>query len=116
MAVAEYWIIGWTLFFGLVGINGFAAGMAAILHIWRGKDRLRIRVLLAATLSGALPSSVVVVVGLAEGEMVADAAVGAGLGLAFLASTAVTGLASLPGALVISRKLAGPGDAFRAFE
>lgn len=108
-------VIVWSLVFWLVGINGFSAGAAAALHIWKGKVRLRTRVLLACGIAGLLPSSLLVMIAAVE-DAGGSLEAGMGFTIAFVGSLLVTGLVSLPGALIVSRKLAGPGDAWRSFE
>lgn len=128
----------WLLLVGLVGLNGFAAGMAATLHLWRGMVRPRIRIILAATVSGLLPFAMLAAPLSLELGSVSDAPqfIGAviidldldvvfafnnaaqfiGAVMAMILIVGLGTLVSLPGATVITRKLAGRGDAYKSFE
>ena len=105
-------ILVWVIAVTVLALNGFAAGVAALFYA-RKSMRGGSRNLLAAALAGLLPASLVIVVPLAQ----------AGAGeepyiwlLAFAILFAVSTGVSLPGAIIVSRKLEKPGDEFRAFE
>jgi hypothetical protein len=106
-------IIGWLVLTGLIGLNGFAAGVVAILEAWRSRMRQGSRIFIACATAALLPASYLVVI---------PATTGAGseeFGVMLLAAAvvfAVSIVASLPGAVIVSRKLVQPGDAYRAFE
>lgn len=106
----------WLLLVALVGLNGFAAGMAATLHLWRGMVRPRIRIILAATVSGLLPFAMLAAPLSLELGSVSDAPQFIGAVMAMILIVGLGTLVSLPGATVITRKLAGRGDAYKSFE
>ncbi len=97
--------------FGLVILNGFAAGTVAFLYFWRKSRGVSRRALAAGLVVG------MVTAGSLSGAMLADDlgdALPATIGLLFVAL--VCGLASLPGAFMMSRKIASAdvvGDTFR---
>jgi hypothetical protein len=111
-------IVGiWLIVVTVLGLNGFAAGMAAALYIWRRGMRRGARIASASTLAGLLPASIFIVAGaselfgasaLSEEPVVWVVVVGLVL--------VVAGVVSLPGALVVGRKLEQPGSEYRAFE
>lgn len=103
-------ILIWLGFVSLIGLNGFAAGVVAILHAWRRKMRRGGRILLASAAAGSLPTSVIFVIMMTESEELVVVALGLVMVLA------VSGVLSLPGAMIVARKLERPGDQFRAFE
>ena len=102
----------WMLIVTLVGLNGFAAGVAAVLHIWRRGMRRRTRVLLASVAGGLLPVSPLLAFAFG-GEVTGEPRVLVIVAGVFSAAAVV---ASLPGAVIVARRLEGPGDAVRAFE
>ena len=104
----------WVVFVFLVLLNGFAAGMAAVLHVWRSGQRRRSRIVTAAALTGLVPT-VMIFPAVFEQELAGGAQLAGmivGMGMMFGLSTVV----SLPGAVIIGRRLDGPGDAYRTFE
>jgi hypothetical protein len=111
-----WWIMVWLGLVALIGLNGFAAGVAAILHAWRVKLPRESRSFLASACAAFLAASSFV--GLAMiGASETDASNGTTLlvfifGVCFVVALVV----SLPGAILVGRKLDGPGDAHRAFE
>jgi hypothetical protein len=108
-------IVTWYGTVSLLGLNGCGAGVAAMLYIWRRSMRPGARAVVAASLTGLLPASLVIAMMFTERELV----LGEGLGillLAFAALFAVSTLVALPGALVVTRRLAQPGDDHRYFE
>lgn len=104
----------WTLLVGIIGLNGFAAGMVAVLHVWRSKRPRRSRVLIAATITGLVPAALAAPAMLVDMSSGMVAPVGLLIGIAVACVLAMA--ASLPGAVIVARKLDGPGDAYRAFE
>jgi len=104
----------WAIVLFVVVLNGFAAGMAAILHVWRTRQPRRSRALTAAAITGLIP------VVMSAPAVFAQATVGAvsvfGLIVGFAVVYGLTMAVSLPGALIIARMLEGPGGAYRAFE
>lgn len=109
-------ILIWMGLFWIIGINGFAAGLAAVLYLWRGQYRHRSRTLLASALTGALPASMFIAIGAMDSTLSAGMETGIGFTVAFVFALVINGLFSLPGAIIVSRKLDGGGDAFRSFE
>ena len=108
-------ILIWVGFVSLIGINGFAAGVVAILHAWRSKMRRGGRILLASFAAGALPASLIFVAMLTEAEVgVAEEPIAMMLGSAMI--LVLSGVLSLPGAIVVARRLERPGNEFRAFQ
>ena len=108
-------ILLWLVAVAVLGLNGVAAGAAAALHIWRPAVPRGGRVALAAAVAGVLPASIMILA-------LVDP-VGSGIAadpfealIAFAALFGVGLAVSLPGAWVITRKLAGGGDVHRAFE
>lgn len=108
------WIGLWTLVFFTVLLNGFAAGVAAALHVWRPEQLRRSRVLTAAAVAGLIPAMIAVPPMLMDISVGARAPFGLVLGVAVISVVAMA--ASLPGAVIIARKLDGPGNAYTAFE
>jgi len=111
--MSEWIIVGWVGFITVLMLNGTSAGVAALLHCWPSRFGRGTRTLLAGLAAGALPASFFLVVPLA-----AD---GVGwqpgyLAISLVAVLAVGAALSLPAAIVITRKLAKPGDDYRAFE
>lgn len=106
----------WILLVALVGLNGFAAGVAAVLHLWRGAVRQRVRIIQAATATGLLPVAMVALPMFVQlgGSGGVPELVGTVIGMVLLLGLGA--LVSLPGAIVITRKLAGGGDAYKSFE
>jgi hypothetical protein len=111
--LAEISILAWIGIVILVGLNGFAAGAAAILHLWRSRLARGTRSMLAAALAGALPASFLIVIPMADSGMGEPFAV---FLLAFAVVLAGATAVSLPGAIIVSKKLEKPGEEFRAFE
>ena len=108
-------ILAWLAIVSVVGLNGFAAGLAAMLFLWRSRMRRGARIVTASTVAGLLPASVFLPIMFTEPEfMGGEGALGFGIG--FVVTLAVAGAVSLPGAILICRKLASPGDDYRAFE
>jgi hypothetical protein len=104
----------WAIFVSIVGLNGFAAGIVTVLYLWRRQQRRGTRVLAAVMLTALLPASLMAPGMLMSASAGATAPVGMLVGTAFLFAAAM--VVSLPGALIVARKLEAPGDEFRAFE
>ena len=108
-------IIGiWAVGFSVFVLNGFAAGLAAALHVWRKDQPRRSRVLTAAGITALVPVVITLPAIYFEVSTGASAVVPVIVGFAFICG--VTMAISLPGAVIIARKLDGPGEAYRAFE
>lgn len=111
--MSEWVIIGWVVFVSAAMLNGASAGVAALLHCWFGRFGRGARILSAALAVGALPASVLVVVPLADPETAGQPSYwAAAVALVFAVGSAV----ALPGAILVTRKLARPGEDYRAFE
>lgn len=104
----------WTILVSIVGLNGFAAGMAAVLHVWRPQQRRRDRALKAAAITGFLPASLLAPAMI--GGFSAGSEALTGLIIGFAAIYLISSVVSLPGATIVARSLERPGDAYRAFE
>ena len=103
----------WVILVLIVGLNGFAAGVVALLHAWRRTQRRRSRVLTAGAVAGSLPAVLLLPLMLLDISWEVEAPmafIGAGV------FSAIAFVVSLPGAIVVARKLEGPGDAYKAFE
>jgi len=114
--MSETWIIlTWLGIVTTIGLNGFAAGLAAILSLWRPTTRRVGRTLLASAFSGFLPASIFFPMALTQREFIG----GEGpivAAVAFAVVFVIAAVASLPGAIFMTRKLEKPGNEFRAFE
>ena len=108
-------VLAWVGLASIVGLNGFAAGVAAVLYAWRSGLRRGGRTFLASVLAGFLSASSFIGLGLLGSPELATEEpwilVGVFGGL-FAVATVISG----PGALLVARKLEKPGDDFRAFE
>jgi hypothetical protein len=111
--MSEWIILGWVTLVTVLTLNGTSAGVAALLHCRPGRFGRGGRILLAALAAGALPASFLVVVPLADATTRGQPAY---LVLALALVFAVGAGLALPGAIVITRKLAKPGEHYRAFE
>lgn len=94
----------------IIMANVFAAGMVAILHIWRKSMPHRQRVLVAVTATGAMPLV------LASGAWITDlGAGGVGMAVGLLVFLVLAAAIALPLAIMVSRRLVQPvrvGDTF----
>jgi hypothetical protein len=110
----EPFIAIWTILVSIIGLNGFAGGVAAVLHTRRDKKRRRTRILTAAAMAGLLPACVMILPMLEAVSIGAEAPIALviGVGGVFLMTMAV----SLPGAIVVARRLEAPGEEYQAFE
>ena len=106
-------VLVWLAVVLLIALNGFAAGVAASLHAWKSRMPRAARALTAAVIAGLLPCSVLIFVFLDPVEFRPD---GTDLLVSFGVLFSVGVIGSMPGAWLITRKLAQPGDDFRAFE
>jgi hypothetical protein len=111
--VSEWIIVGWVILVTALMLNGTSAGVAALLHCWPGRFGRGGRIFLAALAAGALPASFLIVVPLAEAGTRGEPAY---LALALAVVFAVGVGLSLPGAIVVTRRLAKPGEDYRAFD
>jgi hypothetical protein len=109
----EWTPLAWLAIVTVVGLNGFAAGVVALLHIWRHGMRRRTRILLAGAAAGLLLASPLLTFAFGEVNVSGEPLV---LVVLVVLMSAFAAAASLPGAVIIARKLEGPGGAFRAFE
>ena len=104
----------WAILLSVIGLNLAAGGVAAILHGRRDKQALRSRILTAAALTALWPAGMFIPVmldgTLDEAHVSIEMLIGAGL--LFLVGFAVT----LPGALIIARRLERPSEEYHAFE
>jgi hypothetical protein len=111
--MGEWGIVGWVVFVSALMLNGTSAGVATLLHCRFGRFGGGARMLFAAFIAGALPASILIVIRLADpgsgGQSVSWV-------VAVAVTLAVSGAVSLPGAVLVTRKLARPGDDYRAFE
>ena len=105
----------WLVLAAVITFNLSAAGAAALLYGWRSRLRRGSRTFLASAVTGFLPASSFMAIGLYDSgdRLNQDAAVYASI---FVMSFAIAAIVSLPGAIIVSRKLEAPGDDFRAFE
>ncbi|KRA83109.1 hypothetical protein [Altererythrobacter sp. Root672] len=104
----------WIILVVAVGLNGFAAGVAAALSVWGPAWKRPSRILVAAASAGFLPFGVLIPATFLElsSGMKESTYLALGFGVMFVIATVV----SLPGAIVVSRKLERPSDDFLAFE
>ena len=102
----------WSLAVAFVGLNGFAAGIVAVLHAWRSRMRQGGRVGMACLAAGSLPASIFAVVGFAE-SFASDPGTWA---LVVAGVFAVAAVISLPAAILVSRRLERPRTDYQAFE
>ena len=102
----------WVLLVLLVGLNGFAAGVVAVLHIWSSATPRRTRIVSAGAATALLTASPLLALALG-GEVTGEPLVLVVLVGLF---SVLAAAASLPGALIVARKLEGPVDVVRAFE
>lgn len=112
----EWIIIIWLIVFSILVFNLCAAGVVAILHAWRSKMRRGGRIVTAAALAGFLPSSTFLAGGLVESLTSSSSEEPFVMALAFGMIMLIATVVSLPGALIVARKLDTPGDDFRTFE
>jgi hypothetical protein len=100
----------------IVGLNGFAAGAVAALHVWRVKLPRESRMFAASAAAGFLPATALICLAMAgssQGELPGGATeLVVIFGVTFTAALVV----SLPGAIIVGRKLDHPGEAHRTFE
>ena len=114
--------IGWVVaLLGLMlvlALNGLAAGVAAIFHAWRVRLPRESRVFFASVAAAVLPAGVIVLLAIVGASQPGTRAT---LGpmeflLIFGACTVAGIIVSLPGAVVVARKLESPGEDYRTFE
>ena len=103
--MGETAILIWIGALFVIGVNGFAAGIAALFYIWRRRIRRGGRI---------LPAALIAVIGVTE-----EGFSGEGpfiVALAFGLLLAVGSVLSLPGAILVAQGLERPGNEFKAFE
>ena len=111
------WVVGiWAIVVGIAILNLCAAGVAAVMHAWRSKMRRGGRIVTAAAVTGFLPASTLLAAGIAETAWSSTAEEPLVMGLAFAMLLTIGMVVSLPGALLVARKLEAPGDDYRSFE
>jgi hypothetical protein len=111
----EIVIFAWLGIVGVIGLNGFAAGVAAGLHLWQSRMRRAPRIVLAAILTGLLPASLILALGLTDRTFLMGEEPWV-IVVAFAMLFGPGAVLALPGAVVITRKLAQPNVDYRAFE
>jgi len=107
--------MAWFAIVSIIGLSGCAAGFATMIFLWRRSLRVGPRATLAAAASGLLPASVFLPMAFTDREFVG----GEGPPVAAIAFSILWGIAtgiSLPGALMVGRRLEAPGQAYRSFE
>jgi hypothetical protein len=104
----------WVSLVSIVILNGCAAGVVAMLHAWRSSMRRGSRVTVALAVTAFLPASMFIPAIIKDS--LTDAEEPVIMALAVGAIFVVALVTSLPGALIVARKLEAPGDEFRAFE
>ena len=112
--MGETAILIWVGVLLVILVNGFAAGVAAMLYIWRRKIRTGGRTALAALAAGIVPGTLIAVIGLSDSSFSGEEPWI--IALTFGAFLAIGSVVALPGALVVARKLEAPGDEYRTFE
>ncbi|AKH41282.1 uncharacterized membrane protein YozB (DUF420 family) [Altererythrobacter atlanticus] len=112
-----YFIFAWMLIAGTLALNVLSAGMAAILHIWRGEMRQHSRITLSALIAALFPLSGVLFVAAAEAFMGPDGVtVFFGVVIIMALAMVVGGLLALLMAIIVTRRLAGGQDRSAVFE
>jgi hypothetical protein len=105
----------WVIVVWIFVLNCCAAGVGAMLHIWRRKIRRGGRIVAAAAIAGLLNIGMFVPVAFTDPTWAGpDGPLF--LGVVFLGVLVLTFVIALPGAMVVARKLEAPGDDYRAFE
>jgi hypothetical protein len=111
------WIVGvWSTIAGLIGLNLCAAGAVAILHAWRSETQSARRTVAAAAAAGFVPTSIIVAIGVSEETWGGSAEEPVIVVLACLMIQLIATVVSLPGALIVGRKLRGSRAEYRVFE
>ena len=111
--MSETTVAIWAIALFVIILNGCAAGIAAFLHVRRKMGRGG-KVVGAIFGSGLLTAGIFIPAMISDFTMQAEGALI--IVLALLAIFVVAAFVSLPGALVITRRLEAPGDEYRAFE
>ena len=109
-------IVSWLGFVSLIGLNGFAAGVVGVLHAWRLVLARSSRILISIALAALLFASSMMALVFAGTE---DREISGGsvtLAVVFGMGFALAAVVSLPGALLMARKVEAPADTFRVFE
>jgi len=104
----------WGIVVGVIGLNGFAAGIVTVLHLWKRCQSRGGKVLIAAVSSALLSTGIIgprlLFLSSAGGTTPAMIALGA------IIMFVVAMAASLPGAIIVARKLEAPDDVYRTFD
>ncbi len=111
---AETLFIVWLGIATVLGLNGMAAGAAAVLHVWRRRGSRGGRIILASLAAGLLPSSMVLAASVLENEVTTEGPLVVALGFSMM--LAIATVLAVPGAVALTRMLDRPGDSHRAFE
>jgi hypothetical protein len=104
----------WVTLVSIVILNGCAAGVAAMIHARRSPMRRGGRLMLAVGVTALLPTSMFIPAFI--GDSLANTEEPYVMAFAVAAIFVVALVTSIPGALIMARKLEQPGDEFRAFE
>ncbi len=115
MSPTDALVLSWLGAVSVIGLNGFSAGVAAMLFGWKRSIPRWGRIMFAVMAAGLLPSSMAGLAALSPAEFDLEGEAGVVIAM-FGALLAVGGLVSLPGAWLITRRLERPGDEHRAFE
>lgn len=107
-------ILIWLGAVSVIGVNGFAAGIAAMLYIWRRRIGKSGRALLAALAAGLVPAVMVGGIGLIEEGFSGDGPFM--VALAFGVFALIGSVVALPGAILVARSIEQPSDDYRFFE
>src|SRR3989337_2152249 len=104
--MGETAVLIWLGAVSVIGVNGFAAGIAAMLYIWRRRLGKSGRALLAAFAAGLLPAVMVGGIGLSEEGFSGDGPLM--VALVFGVFALIGSVAALPGAILVAQGLEQP--------
>ena len=111
--MSELVMVSWAFVVFIVLLNGCAAGIAALFHTRRSEMRRGSKIVGAILGTGLITAGMIgpwTIEGMAEGE-------GPLIPLLVLILIMVVAMVvSVPGAVIITRRLEVPGDEFRTFE
>jgi len=105
----------WVIVVLVILLNGCAAGVVAILHVRGSKMRRGSRVATATAVTGFLPASMFIPFAISDVALTGSEEPLV-IAIALVMSFGLAMVLSLPGALVMSRKLEAPGEEYRTFE
>ena len=108
-------IASWIILIWILVLNCCAAGVGEMLHLCRKNIRRAGRVVVAAAVAALMNIGMFVPIAFTD-PMAGGSDDYLIVGGIFPAVLAITFFITLPGAIVITRKLEAPGDEFRAFE